>query len=102
MHDIGEPSSPKSYGAAVALCGVFGVVGIHHFYIGNYLHGVVDLLLFITGFSCVLFSEDPAIIRLGIVLILADVIHTGVIMYLLLVGKQRDGNDLLIRYPGQK
>ena len=102
MHEVAEPASPKSYGTAVALCGVFGVVGVHHFYIGNYLHGIVDFLLFVTGLSCVLYSEDPVVILLGVVLVLADVIHTGVIMYLLFVGKQRDGDNLLIRYPGQK
>ena len=32
-----EPS-PKSYGVAVALSMIFGVAGIHHFYLGNWLH----------------------------------------------------------------
>ena len=40
--------STKSYGAAVSLCGVFGTVGIHHFYLGNWLHGLFDLGLFIS------------------------------------------------------
>ena len=39
-----EPVSDRSYGVAVALCGIFGIVGIHHFYLGNHLHGLFDLL----------------------------------------------------------
>jgi TM2 domain-containing membrane protein YozV len=38
---------PKSYGIAVSLCGVFGVLGIHHFYLEDYLHGFADLGLFV-------------------------------------------------------
>ena len=29
--------SPKSFGAAVSLCVIFGPAGIHHFYLGNWL-----------------------------------------------------------------
>lgn len=94
--------SDKSYGAAVALCMIFGVVGIHHFYIGNVVHGFVDLGLFIVGFSLVLFSGEPSMIFLGAMLILADVIHTFVVTILLFIGKVKDGEGRLIAYPGQR
>ena len=34
--------SDKSYGAAVSLCMIFEMKGIHHFYLGNVLHGIFD------------------------------------------------------------
>ena len=94
--------SDKSYGVAVALCMIFGIVGIHHFYIGNVVHGFIDLGLFVVGFSLILFSGNPEVMFLGAMLILADVIHTFVVTILLLIGKVKDGEGRLVAYPGQR
>ena len=95
------PVSPKSYGTSVALAGVFGVVGIHHFYLGNHLHGLFDCGLFVVSMGLLIGSDDPALIALGVVLLLIDIAHTVFVMYRLLVGEQRDASGLLVKYPGQ-
>lgn len=84
--------STKSYGVAVSLCGIFGIGGIHHFYIGNHLHGIFDLLLLIFGFYFLISGPEG----LGIFLLLIDVIHTFVIFYRLITEKQKDGSGKLI------
>ena len=83
--------SSKSYGVAVSLCGIFGIVGIHHFYIGNYLHGIFDLSLLIFGVILLIAGEG-----LGALLLIIDVIHTFVIFYRLITEKQKDGSGRLI------
>lgn len=35
--------SDKSYVTAAVLSGIFGVIGIHHFYVGRWGHGLFDL-----------------------------------------------------------
>lgn len=92
--------SPKSYGVAVALSGIFGVVGVHHFYLGNWLHGLFDFSLLVVGIIC-LSSDDPAIATIGGFLLFVDVIHTIIVTYRLFVGQCRDGKGLLVAYPGQ-
>jgi len=97
-------TSEKSYGASVALCMIFGVMGVHHFYLGNWVHGVFDLGLFIVGFGLIFtgaVSGDPEQIMLGGVLIAIDVLHTLVVTILLLVGKVKDGEGRVVSYPGQ-
>ena len=42
-------SSRKSYVIAVCLAAIFGTVGIHHFYVGRWLHGLFDLSLLIAA-----------------------------------------------------
>ena len=42
-----EMDSSKSYAVSVCLVGVFGTVGVHHFYLGRWLHGAFDLSLVI-------------------------------------------------------
>jgi hypothetical protein len=97
---VTDSVSPKSYGVAVALSMIFGIMGIHHFYIGNWLHGVADLGMFIGGILC-LSNGDPAVQSFGLILLLADVGHTVYVTYRLFVGECRDGNGLIIAYPGQ-
>ena len=84
--------SSKSYGIAVSLCGIFGMIGIHHFYIGNYLHGIFDLSLLIFGLFFLI--SGPA--GLGLLLLGIDVIHTFFIFYKLITEKQKDGSGKLI------
>ncbi len=102
MNDSHETElSQKSYGAAVSLCMIFGIVGVHHFYLGNLVHGILDLGLFIVGFGLIIAGGDPGMMLLGGFLIALDVIHTLVVTILLLVGKVKDAEGRLVAYPGQ-
>ena len=94
-------ASPKKYGAAVAMCAVFGTLGIHHFYLGNWVHGILDVSALFGGIALIFFSQDPFLIAFGIFLIVADVIHSMVVTVLLLIGKTRDGQGRIVAYPGQ-
>ncbi len=79
--------SPKSYGVAVTLCGVFGVLGVHHFYLGDWLHGVADAGLFVMA---VVFAIR-GYAGLALLVIAIDAVHTIVIFYYLIIEKWRDG-----------
>ena len=92
--------SPKSYGVAVTLSMIFGVVGIHHFYLGNWLHGLLDFSMFVVGIAFIA-SNDPTLAPIGILLIIIDAIHTIWVTYRLFVGKCTDGQGRLIAFPGQ-
>ncbi len=103
--------SEKSYGAAVALSGVFGTVGIHHFYLGNIAHGLFDLGLFIVGLTCIFASElglvsdfnlATNLALVGILLIAIDIIHSVIVMYQLIVGSARDGHGRLVTWNKPK
>lgn len=96
MHN--SPSS-KSYSIAVSLCGVFGIIGVHHFYIGNILHGVLDLSLFITA---IFLLNTPGSEALGGILLLIDFLHTFVVFYKLITEKQKDGNGKFITIASNK
>jgi TM2 domain-containing membrane protein YozV len=89
-----EEKSDKNYGTAVVLCGIFGVVGIHHFYIDNWLHGLLDLGLFIL-FIVLLMAGTGGIAYL---VLAVDVAHTIYVFYKLIVGEQRDGEGRLITW----
>jgi len=93
--------SPKKYGVSVCLCMIFGTLGIHHFYLGNWAHGILDALALIGGIALIAFSNDSLFVGLGAFLIFADVIHTLVVTFMLLVGKTRDGSGRFVAYPGQ-
>ncbi len=84
--------STKSYGVAVSLCGIFGIGGIHHFYIGNHLHGIFDLSLLVLGVYFLISGPEG----LGIFLLIIDIIHTFVVFYKLITEKQKDGSGKLI------
>ena len=79
--------SPKSYGVAVTLCGVFGTLGIHHFYLGDWWHGLADLALFVL--MVLFFTQGFA--GLAFLTLLIDGLHTIVIFYYLIIEKWRDG-----------
>ncbi|WP_157831812.1 NINE protein [Thalassospira marina] len=96
LHDI----SPKSFGTAVALCGVFGILGIHHFYLGNILHGIADFLLCVVALACFA-SHEPSFVLIGMFLLLVDISHTVWVMIRLFTGNTRDGHGKLVVYPGQ-
>jgi TM2 domain-containing membrane protein YozV len=91
-----EEPSKKSYVTAVCLAGILGTLGIHHFYVGRWLHGLLDLSLLIT--AIIFFSLSlwvPAIL-----LLLADLIHNTYFVYKLIIGEYRDGSGRLVKIPG--
>jgi len=94
-HSANGPTSRKSYGVAVALCGVFGIMGIHHFYIGNHLHGLLDVAL-CAGFILLIALEMPV---WAFSVLTIDIIHTMIVFTRLIMGVQRDGQGELIRPP---
>ena len=87
--------SPKSYGVAVLLCGIFGVLGIHHFYLEDWLHGLADvgLLILAIGFAA------QGMVGLALFVILLDALHTIIIFYYLIIEKWRDGQGRPILMP---
>ena len=89
--------SRKNYGTAVILSGLFGVLGVQHFYLGRHLHGLFDVGLTIA--FIVFFYLD--MMALGLVFLVVDVIHTLVVTFQLLVGAYRDGEGAVVAYPGQ-
>ena len=94
--DIVGPS-PKKYATAVCLSGVFGLLGIHHFYLGRWFHGFIDFSMTVAGVILISTGLD----LLGIIILCIDVIHTCAVTILLLVGAYKDGNGDLVTYPGQ-
>ena len=94
LENTSDRKSDKSYGTAVALCGIFGTVGIHHFYIGNWLHGLIDLGMFVA--FVVLYAGD--VYGPAFAVLIVDVLHTLYIFYKLIVGEQRDGEGRLITW----
>lgn len=97
----GEAVSPKRYGVAVSLCGVFGMIGLHHFYLGNILHGLFDLCLFL-GWTIILFGMPEAssgLVVLAMALFIIDMIHTCVVFIRLICGKERDSQGRVIAVP---
>lgn len=89
--------SSKSYGAAVVISGIFGILGIHHFYLERWAMGLLDLALSIIGFGLIAYDNPLGFAFLGI-----DFIHTIYVTYKLLVGEYADGNGRIVAYPGQK
>lgn len=88
-----ENQSDKSYGTAIILCGIFGILGVHHFYLENFIHGIIDfgmfvgaILLFVLGFPL-----------LGLALLAADAIHSVTVFYLLITEQARDGQGNVLR-----
>ena len=92
-----EIKSPKKYTTAVILSAIFGIMGIHHFYVGRWEMGVLDFGLFIGTILC--YATEHFYAASGLLLI--DILHTIIVTYLLLVGQYRDGQGKLITYPGQ-
>ena len=89
--------STKRYGTAVILSGIFGVIGIHHFYVERWKMGLFDFSLFL---SALYFYLNQDLLIAGI-LFFIDVIHTVYVTYLLLIGQYKDGQGRLITFPGQ-
>jgi hypothetical protein len=90
--------SRKSYTIAVCLSGIFGIIGIQHFYLGKYFLGLADVAL--SAMACYLFVTDHIISAL--LFLTLDIIHTVVTTILLLTGSFRDGKGHFVCYPNQK
>ena len=92
-----EPSD-KSYVVAVCLSGIFGIMGIHHFYLGRYLEGIIDFSLFVATIYLYVTGHLGWALLTGV----ADGIHTFIITIMLLTGSFKDGSGKYVCYPGQK
>lgn len=99
--------SKKSYAIAVILSMIFGILGVHHFYLRRWKMAAFDLGLTIIGFS-LLFTVpesrplgDVYIIS-GMLVLAIDFIHTIYVTYKLFVGEYADGDGNIVTYPGQK
>lgn len=97
QRDRSEIKSDKKYTIAVILSGIFGVIGIHHFYVERWGMGILDFGLFLG--TVFFFISGDLLIAYGLLTI--DIIHTVIVTYLLLTGQYRDGKGKLITYPGQ-
>jgi TM2 domain-containing membrane protein YozV len=93
-----ETPSEKSYGIAVSLSAVFGVVGIQHFYLGRWFEAILDLGLAIATVTLFLVGEPLWALLVGAI----DALHTFIVTIMLLTGSFRDGRGRLVCYPGQK
>ena len=93
-----EMKSDKKYKTAVILSGIFGVIGIHHFYLERWKMGLLDFGLF--SLTVFLYISDYLLYAGGVFII--DTIHTVIVTYLLLIGQYRDGQGKRITYPGQE
>lgn len=93
-----EQPSDKSYAIAVCLSGIFGVVGIQHFYLGRYLEALLDLGMFVL--TVYFFFTGQVLLAVGVAVL--DGIHTLVVTFMLLTGTFRDGSGKLVCYPGQR
>jgi TM2 domain-containing membrane protein YozV len=93
-----EAPSSKSYATAVIMSSVVGWVGGHHFYLGRWREGLLDLGLTIGWIYC--FATDKWIF--GIVFLIADLAHALVVTIMLLTGNFRDGEGRRVCYPGQQ
>ncbi|MFL2912920.1 MAG: hypothetical protein ACJZ5X_05625 [Opitutales bacterium] len=91
--------SKKKYTVAVSLSGIFGLLGIHHFYLGRWFHGLIDLSMTISGYYLAFLREDTILI--GFLILGVDIIHTFIVTILLLIGNYKDGDGDYITYPGQ-
>lgn len=93
---IKEDVSPKSYGTAVVLCGIFGTAGIHHFYLGNLFHGLFDVGLLAATITFFLLGEttgNGAYVAMAALFLTVDVLHTMVVFYRLITEQEHDGRN---------
>ncbi len=89
--------SSKNYITAVCLSAIFGVFGVHHFYLGRWLYGVLDFSLTTIGFILIFIDY----MFIGIAILAIDCIHNFIVTILLLIGAYKDGEGKVVTYPGQ-
>lgn len=88
--------SEKSYATAVILSGIFGMLGVHHFYLRRWGEGILDVGLSLSWLYAFAVGSPVAWVFFAL-----DFLHTVVVTSLLLVGKFKDGDGKLVAYPGQ-
>ncbi len=93
-----KEKSPKSYTVAVGLSGVFGVLGVQHFYLGRHLLGLADLTL--TALTIYFFFTDEYLF--AIFFFSLDFLHTIIVTTQLIIGNFKDSEGRYVCYPGQK
>lgn len=98
MHTGTIEPSEKSYLVAVCLSAIFGVMGVHHFYLGRYLEGLFDFGLFVAT----LYFYFTGQLVWAFAFLAVDYLHTFIITIMLLTGSFRDGKGKTICYPGQR
>jgi hypothetical protein len=97
---MNDSRSDKSFTTAVVLAAVFGLLGIHHFYVGRVGHGLFDIGMTILGVYLIWTganAESDGRVVLGFMIIVLDYIHTVYFMYRLIVGTYKDGSGKLIK-----
>ena len=92
-----EPSK-KSYAVAVSLSAIFGVMGIHHLYLGRYIEFIIDFSLLALTVYFYFSGELLWAFAFGA----ADALHTFIITIMLLTGSFKDGQGRTVCYPGQR
>ena len=92
--DILATHSPKSYFVSVCLAGIFGTLGLHHFYLGRWLHGTFDLTMLILA-VIFLFIFFP----IAVLLLITDIVHTAYFTYKLIIGEYKDGSGRTVSLP---
>lgn len=90
--------SEKNYIVAVCLSGIFGVIGIHHFYLGRYVEGIIDFSMFCLS----IYFYSTGQLLWAVLFFVADYLHTFIITIMLLIGAFKDGKGHVVCYPGQK
>lgn len=90
--------SDKNYVVAVCLSAIFGVVGVHHFYLGRYIEGIIDFSLLCLS----IYFYATGQIGWAILFFIIDSLHTFIITIMLLTGSFKDGKGNIVCYPGQK
>ena len=98
VHPGAVQPSKKSYAKAVVLSAVFGFVGVQHFYLGRLGEGILDLGLTTAWIYCFATGEP----LLGVLFLIADLVHALTVTIMLLTGNFRDGDGHVVCYPGQK
>ena len=72
-------------------------MGVHHFYLGRWVHGIADLSMTVGAIILIVIGSE----LLGYLILGVDIIHTLIVSIFLLTGSYKDGNGDVITYPGQ-
>ena len=86
--------SPKSYFVAVCLAGIFGTLGVHHFYLGRWAHGTFDLAMVILTIVFIFIF-----LPIAILIAVTDFVHTIYFTYKLIIGEYKDASGRTISLP---
>ena len=90
--------SDKSYVIAVCLSGIFGTLGIQHFYLERWIEAILDF----SAFFVAVYLFFTGHVLWSFLVILADALHTLIVTILLLIGKFNDGHGRRVCYSGQR